>query len=96
MYSDYEVEIRDKKIHDQRFLIDTLKAVNGKLVFENEQLKKIEKIARRLLAEIHEDVFIKSPRGQVIVGKNIRLTRATKLLSLVDELKHLIKGEDYE
>lgn len=39
MITEYELEVRDKKIHDQRFLIDTLKAVNAKVKAENEQLQ---------------------------------------------------------
>ena len=59
-----------------------------------EQLIATEAKVQELFAEIHEDIFFKSPRGQVVKGEDVRMTRATKVLSIIDELKALAEKGD--
>lgn len=55
-----------------------------------DKIDKLEVALERLLTLIHSDIFVKSPRGQVKKGDDVRLTRYLDLLNEADKARELI------
>lgn len=79
----------EQKINDQRFLIDTQKAVIVKL--ENDK-RQLSKSAEKLLKHIHGDIFYKEPRGQPSIGQDVRWRRCKDLLDAADKLREILES----
>lgn len=76
----------EKKINAQKFLIAAQRAVIGKL---ETKLEHIQPVFSKLLALIHEDIFEKTPRGQVKEGDKVNWVRCKELLAMRDEIQAL-------
>ena len=51
-------------------------------------------LLRNFVDLIHEDIFEKTPRGQVREGESVQMTRCKDLLKLADEVRDFLLLDD--
>lgn len=49
---------------------------------------------REFIALVHNDIYVKSPRGQVAKGQKVQLKRHLALLELADKVREYLREVD--